>query len=115
MATTIGANSYYIRFTIILEATSCIKVAILIFKANLHYIKFTITLATTSCIRVVTVGAYSNYIKFSITTTTSCDIKVVVIGTNINTSSNNYTTINKNIKRTTTNFAYNKKSNIDSI
>jgi hypothetical protein len=41
------------------------------------------------------------------------DIRIAIIGVDINTSSNDYTFVNRGIKRTTTNFEYNKKSAID--
>ncbi len=57
--------------------------------------------------------ANSNHIKYADKTIATRDIKVVIIEIDINTSSNDYTCVNRGIKRTTTNFEYNKKSAID--
>jgi hypothetical protein len=83
--------------------------------AYLDYIISTITLSTTSCISVVTIGTYSNYIKVANTTTVTSHIKIVVTRANINISSNNCITVNKNTRKAITNYAYNRESNKDSI
>jgi hypothetical protein len=56
-----------------------------------------------------------NYIIYVVTIVATSDIKVVVARVNNNTSLNNYTSVNKSTRRATTDFAYNKKSNIGSI
>jgi hypothetical protein len=62
-----------------------------------------------------TVRTNLNHIKFVLTTTTPSDIKVAAIWTKNNTSPNNYIVVNLNIKKTRTNFVYNRKLDIASI
>jgi hypothetical protein len=47
--------------------------------------------------------------------TSKSDIKVVVTGIDSTTSSNNYTFVNRNTKRATTKFVYNRRSDVASI
>ncbi len=50
-----------------------------------------------------------------VTTSTTSDIKVVVIGVDNNISLNNYTIINKSIRKEPTNSAYNRELDNGSI
>jgi hypothetical protein len=61
------------------------------------------------------IGANLDYIRSTTTSVAASCIKVAIIRTNINTSSNNYTSINKITKKVTTNFVYNRESDIGSI
>jgi hypothetical protein len=58
--------------------------------------------------KVATIGSKSNHIRSVITATS--DNKVVVTRAQNNQSTNNYTIVNVDIKRVTTNSIYNKES-----
>jgi len=67
------------------------------------YIKSIVKSTTRSCIRVTTIGADSGHIRFGVITTATNDTKVVATRIEDNKSSNNYTIVNRNTWRATTN------------
>jgi hypothetical protein len=74
-----------------------------------------VTSAVTSCIKDATTRVDLGPIRFVVTTTATSDIKIVATRAKNDTSSNNYIVVNRNTRRTTIDFVYNKESNISSI
>jgi len=81
----------------------------------LDYIRFIVKLVTTTCIRAAIVGANSAHIRFEVITIVKCDHIVIVIRTKCNPSINNYIIVNREIRRATTHFVYNRELDNDFI
>jgi hypothetical protein len=70
--------------------------------SNSYYIKFVIKSITTICIKVIIVRKNSYHIIFEVITRIKSNNKVVVIRIESNPSTNNYTFVNRGIKKATT-------------
>jgi hypothetical protein len=94
---------------------TCVRVVAIGSSSNSNYIISIVKLVATNCIKATIVRANLDHIKFEVIVIATSDNKVEVTRTKSNPSTNNCTIVNKSIRRTTTNYIYNKEFNNASI